>query len=129
MFAEDMHDFQLTFLDDNVKCVWIELDDVRILHIVINQQPVRQPRPELEADLTTKSQLECLDRVAVNLNERVVLCKHEFFLQLLSLGLLEDQFRQFRCVGRVDLWRDFRMLDVRHIFAGHVDVVWRRGRR
>lgn len=117
MFAEDMNDLQLTFLDDDVQRVRIELDSFRILHIVIDEKTVRQSRSELEADFTTKSQLESFDGVAVDLDERVVLRKHKFLLRLFLFSLLEDQLVALR-VSRLN--RVLRLIgfDICHIFAG-----------
>lgn len=96
MFAENVDNFQLTLLDDDVQGVGIELDPLWVLHVVVDQQTVRQSRSKLEADLATKSQLESFNRVAVDLDERVVLRKHKFLLRLLLLSLFEDQLIALR---------------------------------
>lgn len=96
MFAEHVNDFQLTLLDYDVQRVRIQLNSFWILHVMINEKAMRQPRSELETDFSTESQLESLDGVAINLNKSIVLSKHEFLLRLLLFSLFEDQLVALR---------------------------------
>lgn len=129
MFAEHVDNFQLTLFDDDVQGVGIELDPLWVLHVMVDQQTVRQSRSKLEADLATKPQLESFNRVAVDLDERVVLRKHKFLLRLLLLSLFEDQLVALR-LRRLDrVLRLIRFLfDVRHVFTGQIDVAGRSSR-
>lgn len=55
MFAKHVHHFQLTFLHDDIQRVWVQLDALRILDVVIDEQAVRQTRSKLKWDFTTQS--------------------------------------------------------------------------
>lgn len=115
MLPEHVHNFQLTFLDDDVQSVGVELDSIWVLDVVIDEKTVRQTGSELEADFATQPKLEGLDEVAVDLDECVVLREHEFFLGFFLLRLFEHQFIS-ECVGGRRWCLIHLVLWIRHIF-------------
>jgi hypothetical protein len=126
VLSEDMHDLQLAFLNDHVKGVRIEHNFLRILHVVVDEQAVREPRAELEADFSAQAKLEGFYGVAVDLDERVVLRKHELFVGLVVLAVVEHELWSLFCLWlqrkrRVfDDWH-FRF-DFWHFFCGYIEI-------
>lgn len=96
MLPEDVHHLQLPLLHNHVECVRIQVDAVRVLHVVVHEQAVGQSGPELKRDLPAQPQLERLDDVPVHLDERVVGGEHE---RLLVSRLLKGQLRAALFVG------------------------------
>lgn len=100
MLPENVHNFQLALLDDDIQRVGVQLDAIGVLNVVVDEKAVRQPGAELKADFTAQPKLEGLDEVAVDLDECVVLCEHEFFLGFFLLRLFEHKFVSESVGGR-----------------------------
>jgi hypothetical protein len=126
VLSEDMHDLQLAFLNDHVKGVGIEHNFLWVLHVVVDEQAVRESCAELEADFSAQTKLEGFDGVAIDLDERVVLRKHELFVRFVVFAVVEHELRSLFCLGlqrkrRVfDDWH-FRF-DFWHFFRGYVEI-------
>lgn len=99
VFSKNMHHFQLSLFNNHIQRIRIQINACRRLYIVIHQQTVRQFGAKLKRYFTTQSQLECLNCFTINLNKRVILCKHKC---LLVSGLFKCQlgaalFKRERC--------------------------------
>lgn len=103
MLPKNVHNFQLTLLDDDVQRIRVQLDAIGVLDVVVDEKAVRQTGAELKADFTAQPKLEGLDEVAVDLDECVVLREHEFFLGFFLLRFFEHEFVS-ECVGGWCWW-------------------------
>lgn len=55
MLAKDMDHLQLALLHNHVECIGVQINAIRILNVVIDEQAVRQSGAELKWNLTAKS--------------------------------------------------------------------------
>lgn len=97
VLAKHVHHLQLALLHNHIQCVRIQVDAVRVLHVVIDEEAVRQRRPELEGNLAAKAQLKRLNDITVHLDKRVVAGEHE---RLLVARLLKGQLGAPLFVGQ-----------------------------